>query len=264
MDRVEITPDSNPKDGQQTPPPAAAGDQGTQNQQQNDQRPAWLPEKFKTAEDLAKAYSELEKKQSQGGKPAQQQAAPPAQKAEDQKPPPAGDDQQQQQTSTSPFQKFHEEFAQSGELSQESYAELEKLGVSKAVVDQYISGREATLQAQLSEFHNAVGGKENYQSMAEWAMQTLAEDEKAAYNRAVQGNDPIQVKWAIQGLYARFEKENGVAPSVVIQGRSPASGSVKPFGSLEELTTAMSDARYKAGDTAFHKEVEKRLAISNL
>ena len=27
-------------------------------------RPDWLPEKFKSAEDLAKAYSELEKKQS--------------------------------------------------------------------------------------------------------------------------------------------------------------------------------------------------------
>ena len=27
-------------------------------------RPEWLPEKFKSAEDLAKAYSELEKKQS--------------------------------------------------------------------------------------------------------------------------------------------------------------------------------------------------------
>ena len=29
-----------------------------------DTRPEWLPEKFKNAEDLAKAYSELEKKQS--------------------------------------------------------------------------------------------------------------------------------------------------------------------------------------------------------
>lgn len=32
------------------------------------ERPAWLPEKFKTAEDLAKAYSELEKKQGAGAK----------------------------------------------------------------------------------------------------------------------------------------------------------------------------------------------------
>ena len=30
----------------------------------DDVRPEWLPEKFKNAEELAKAYSELEKKQS--------------------------------------------------------------------------------------------------------------------------------------------------------------------------------------------------------
>ena len=30
----------------------------------DEQRPEWLPEKFKTAEDFAKSYSELEKKRT--------------------------------------------------------------------------------------------------------------------------------------------------------------------------------------------------------
>jgi hypothetical protein len=34
------------------------------NKSTDDVRPNWLPEKFKSAEDMAKAYSELEKKQS--------------------------------------------------------------------------------------------------------------------------------------------------------------------------------------------------------
>ena len=34
-----------------------------QQQEQDDGRPEWLPEKFSSPEDMAKAYSELEKKQ---------------------------------------------------------------------------------------------------------------------------------------------------------------------------------------------------------
>ena len=34
-----------------------------------DERPEWLPEKFKTPEDMAKSYAELEKKMSGGKEP---------------------------------------------------------------------------------------------------------------------------------------------------------------------------------------------------
>ena len=36
--------------------------------QDNQDRPEWLPEKFKSAEDMAKSYTELEKKFSSGNK----------------------------------------------------------------------------------------------------------------------------------------------------------------------------------------------------
>ena len=50
---------SHLEDGAQT-----ASEEVTQNEEP--ERPEWLPEKFKTAEDLASAYSELQKKFSQG------------------------------------------------------------------------------------------------------------------------------------------------------------------------------------------------------
>jgi hypothetical protein len=42
-------------------------------QEEND-RPQWLPEKFKSAEDMAQAYSELEKKLGQAPKEEQAEA----------------------------------------------------------------------------------------------------------------------------------------------------------------------------------------------
>ena len=55
----EIEPEEKPVEQQQT--------EAELPQDQSD-RPEWLPEKFKSAEDMAQAYSELEKKLGQAPK----------------------------------------------------------------------------------------------------------------------------------------------------------------------------------------------------
>ncbi len=42
-------------------------------QEQSDDRPEWLPEKFESAEDMAKAYSELKKKMGAGAEEKEQE-----------------------------------------------------------------------------------------------------------------------------------------------------------------------------------------------
>ena len=69
------------------------------NKSTDDVRPDWLPEKFKSAEDLAKAYSELEKKQSS---PEEQ---------------PAEDRTYENETTPEPMDKFYTEYQDKGELS---------------------------------------------------------------------------------------------------------------------------------------------------
>ena len=82
------------------------------NIQSSEDRPEWLPEKFQSAEDLAKAYSELEKKLSN---PQEQQAT------EEQ---PTKEEVEQETGIT--LDKYYDEWVEKGELGQESYAELEK------------------------------------------------------------------------------------------------------------------------------------------
>ena len=60
---VSVPLDSTPPSGPDKPEVAPV------EPQQTTERPAWLPEKFKSAEDLAKAYSELETKL--GAKPTE-------------------------------------------------------------------------------------------------------------------------------------------------------------------------------------------------
>jgi hypothetical protein len=49
--------------------PAGQESSETQARENDPERPAWLPEKFKTPEDLAKSYSELEERMREGPKP---------------------------------------------------------------------------------------------------------------------------------------------------------------------------------------------------
>ena len=82
-------------------------------------RPDWLPEKFTSAEEMAKAYSELEKKQSSGQEETQTEEQPQ-------------DDGDVEQV---PLQKFYDEFETEGGLSEKSYNGLEELGLPKGLVD---------------------------------------------------------------------------------------------------------------------------------
>jgi hypothetical protein len=157
---------------------------------------------------------------------------------------------------------FENEFAETGALSTESYEALEKAGIPKAVVDQYIEGQKAIAANQTAEAHALVGGADNYKSMVSWAANTLGADEKAAFNSAVDKGG-ADAKLAIAGLNAQFRATQGSNPSL-LNGFAPAGGdAVVGYRSTAELTTAMSDPRY-AKDPAYRKDVEAKLAASKL
>ena len=111
------------------------------NKSTDDVRPNWLPEKFKSAEDMAKAYSELEKKQSTEttDEPNMQQMRADAEASEG-------------------MNKFYNEYQDKGELSQNSYDELSKMGLDKSLVDGYIAGQQSIANTEVQQIHNTVGG----------------------------------------------------------------------------------------------------------
>lgn len=239
---------------------------------QQEERPSWLPEKFKSPEDLAKSYAELEKKLStpktekEGKKETQpsdskeeetQQKENESKKSEDK------ESEESSQNSSSPLAKYSEEYAEKGELSEESFAELEKIGYPREIVNRYIQGIELIQEKQVNAIFNEVGGKENYVSMTEWAAANLPKEEVDAYNDIVATNDTTKVRMASKGLWAQYVAANGKQPKLVGGSQGGNSGSVKPFKSTQEVVAAMSNAKYSS-DPAYRKEVEKRLAISEV
>lgn len=232
-----------------------------QNQGGAGDRPEWLPQKFNSPEQLAQAYSELEKKlgggdKSQSGDENQDSAD------DNRQTPQASVDQAKDQLERAglDFSEFQQEWEQNGQLSDDSYQKLEQSGFSRDFVDSWVAGQQALADRTANEVFELTGGQDNYQQMAEWASQNLSADELQAFNETIEKGTVGATKMAVAGLYARYTGANGSEPSM-ISGEAP--GAATGYQSRAQMTQDMRDPRYKT-DPAFRQEVERKIANSNI
>lgn len=210
------------------------------------ERPEWLPEKFETAEDMAKAYAEAEKKLSEPKDTKESKEDKPKETSA---------------PSNDVISSASEEFTNKGELSDKTYESLEQAGLSREMVNAYIAGQQSLVDAQTTSIHNSVGGESEYDAMAKWAGENLADDELEAFNTIVESGTTSQATVAVKGLYAQYKALGGGEPSLEKGGTSAADAGVKPFASAAEVTRAMRDPKY-AEDAGYRQLVEQRLAVT--
>mgnify|MGYP003109075677 FL=1 len=209
---------------------------------QPSERPEWLPEKFNTPEDLAKSYSELEKKLSSPTEETQEDQAPA------------------EEIPQVEFNKFAEEFSEKGELSTDSFSELEKMGYPKEMVETYIKGMQASEAADSDAVMQVAGGADGYQELTDWARDNMEARELELYNQMV-GTGTDNAKMAVEWLMSKREVAGGIEPNL-LSGR--ATGAPKQeYRSTAEVVRDMQDPRYKT-DSAFRQDVENKLARSSV
>lgn len=228
-----------------------AGDQteqsGTQEETGED-RPGWLPQKFKTPEDLAKAYAELERRQSQGEDDAEEGTE-------------EGEARELVTAAGLDFDALTEKFDTTGALDDTDYAALEGAGIPRALVDAYIEGQTAIAHNQQAELMAVAGGAEGYGQMVAWAADNLDGADIDAFNKVVNGADLGAKKLAIAGLKAQFTAAVGEEPDL-FDGDTDTK-TADTFQSTAQLTAAMRDPRYH-NDPAYRREVEQKLKRSNI
>jgi len=108
------------------------------------------------------------------------------------------------------------------------------------------------------------GGEQQYQRLANWAKDNLEDVRVNAFNAALeQGNEPVILS-LLKGFQYDFMMANGYEPRLS-GGRAP-SNEVKGFTSEAQVVEAMNDPRYSGAnpDPAYIKEVERRIAVSNV
>jgi hypothetical protein len=214
---------------------------------------AMLAGKFKSTEDLEKAYLELQSKlgNNDGTQQEEQGQQETLQVEEDSVP----------QTL---LNEAYSEWSEKGELSPATMDQLSKLS-NEELVTAYLEAQQepqvaADLQQQqVDEIFNAVGGEQNYSALMQWASESLSEEAVTAYNNTVGSGDPSAIRLALAGLRAAYTDQNGYE-GTMLSGK-PAFEKPDVFRSQAEVLAAMQDPRYDR-DPAYRNDVFEKIGRS--
>ena len=229
--------------------------------------------KFKSVEDLAASYKELECKLGAATEEDQAETS----------------EQEETETTESDFdaeeyygdglasvleevgidpQEISNRFTETGEINDDDYAKLGEAGFSKQVIDTYLDGLrnggvtgEDIASAQIQGIKDSIGGDDNYSKMVAWAVDNLPANEVNEFNSLTETGNATAIKFAVQGLYSQYNNAMGVEPNLVT-GRASQSGPT-PFRSTAEVVTAMSDPRY-GKDVTYTEDVQRRIGSSDV
>lgn len=232
------------------------------NNPDKEERPDWLPEKFKSPEDMANAYQNLEKKM--GGSQKEEETVSQDEQStelETNEQPSGGEVREAVEAAGVNFDSLQGEYDETGGLSDDAYTKLADAGFSQDLVDSWIQGQEALANNYQTAVYESVGGEESYQQMTSWAGDNLSQTEIAAFDRAVGSGDIDMVKLAVQGLQSKYQTAEGTDPSLIEGQSSNSTGGV--YSSWAEVTTAMRDPRYQS-DPAYRQSVTSKLERSNV
>jgi hypothetical protein len=241
-----------------------------------------LAGKYKSVQDLERAYKELQTKLSRGEsvtpEPEDDSSADnseaDAKDEEDDKP--AGDAREiygdliggKLEEAQIDFQDMNVRWQQTGTLEAEDYEQLAEAGFNRDMVDAYLSGLQykqaqdtALSVKEVASIKQSLGGEAEYNKMIEWAAVNLSADEIEGFNQIINTPSMAAVKMAITGLHARYSAVEGREPKL-IGGRAP-KGSTDKFESTAQLVEAMSDPRYSK-DPAYQKKVQDKLSRSSI
>ena len=212
-----------------------------------------LAGKYKTPEDLEKAYKERESKLGQ-----QQET-----KTDETPEPPKVSDNAQLITNAS------EEWTKAGgKLSDATKSKLAEMS-SQDLLNAYmeVQGNQPVQQipeittSDIASIKESVGGSKEYTQVINWAKSNLPESVIQGYDQTIESGSLDAIKLAAAGLKAQYEAANG-SEGRTYTGKPPTSrGDV--FRSQAELVQAMSDPRYDR-DEAYRQDILEKLDRSDI
>jgi hypothetical protein len=215
-----------------------------------------LAGKYKSAQDLEKAYIELQRKLGSRGD----------EEGSDESQDETTEDEPEEDIDYSFLNRLAEE-ADNGEFSDETMQALENMSASD-IADMFLAYRQESPQQEtyqlssedISSMKGIVGGEDQYDQMIAWASQNLSQEEIAVYDAVMDKGDPQAIFFAIQALNYRFNDSVGV-DGRLLTGSAPQTMDV--FRSQAEVVRAMSDPRYD-NDPAYRQDVFAKLERSDL
>ena len=231
-------------------------------EQLSEQQDQLLAGKYKNAQELEKAYIELQGKLGESKEDTETTTA----KEEPEEKPTLSEG------ATLITSASEEYFANDNKLSDETLAKFSSMS-SQDLIKAYMEVQSSPefqqqqaapveiSEAQVNQIKNAAGGDAAYSNIINWSKANLPKEQLNAFDNVVDTGNVQAINLAVAGLKAQYDNANGVEGRMVT-GKPPTnSGDV--FRSQAELVAAMSDARYDR-DPAYRQDIIEKLDRSDL
>ena len=227
--------------------------------------------KYKSAEELEKAYGELQKKLGEKGDEDSEEAGD-SEPAESEETTEEAEETTQPSAAAELITSASEEYASNdGKLSPETLEKFSSMS-SQALVDAYMKVQSNLPQGDLldntgdisdatvNEIKNYAGGEKSYGDMVQWASENLESGAVEAFDSIVNTGSIDAIKLAVNGLKAQYQNAVGFEGTIVT-GKAPVQEK-DVYRSQAELVAAMSDRRYD-NDPAYRQDVIAKLERSD-
>ena len=248
-------------------------------EQQAEAEPNLLAGKYKSPEELERAYKELESKLGQqqppSTSPPERQEAPADVYTEEAARGLYGEEAVNQLAERGIQMADLMRAADSGQdISEHFDALAETFGVPRQVVQNYVSkaaGVSGSAEAQsvsseltesdMAELKAAVGGEEKFNELSGWAAKNLTKSALAEYNEVVDSGNKTAIKWALRALQGRY-----TAPEAVVEPKLYGGGDApgpQVFESQQQLMDAM-NKRNERGQIMYEVDEAYRQKVINI
>ena len=228
-------------------------------QELKEQQEQLLAGKYKSAEELEKAYVELQKKLGENSDEEQGEAEPSEEEAPEASP------------AQSLITDASAEYAEKGELSDEMMSKFSEMS-SKDLVQAYMEMQANAPQAEAAEpvelsdndvnaIKNSVGGEEVYDKVIDWASNNLNETQIQAFDDIVATGNADAIQMMVNGLKSQYDSSNGFEGQM-LSGKAP-NNSRDVFRSQQQVVEAIADPRYDR-DPGYRNEVLEKLERSDV
>ena len=226
-----------------------------------------LAGKYKDAQELEKAYVELQKKLGDKGTEDSSEARD-SQDNEEVESEEDYEEENEAEIDTSKDGLLEDLWEQSkSEYSKETLEELSKMDAVD-IADMHLRYRQQVEQSrpqiteqQASDLKGVAGAPEQYGEMLQWAKDNLNPQEIQMFDTVMERGDPLAAFFAVRSLAYRFQDSQG-REGTMVTGTAPR-GDGSQFNSQAEVVEAMSDPRYDR-DPAFRQKIMKKLERSDI
>ena len=210
--------------------------------------------KFKSPQDLAKAYAELQRKMGQQSA-AEPQSEPVVEPEATEEPGYSADQASEVYGKEAVdllagkgvnLAELMWNADQGADISEHYDTLAETFKVPRQVVENYVSkaqsassaGEAGLSDADATELLQSVGGQDNFDQLSGWARSNLPADELASYNAVVDSGNKEAIGWALKAMQARQVAPDAVVEPQLYGGGSPTDTVVK-FESQQQVLDAM-------------------------